>query len=104
MLNYFKTSANFAHPLSYYEAKALHHPVHVLDAPINPICPLGNALSWVLGAYLIGRGVMMDAWGISSNILHAAVLAISGALSLLNFNATLYLSPVLVLEGIRMVA
>jgi hypothetical protein len=93
MLNWFKTITNVAHPLSYFENPLLYHPVHKLTEAINPVCPLGNMLSWPLAAYLAvqGFGVHIPSW--TNNIILVSTIV----LSLLNFNVLLYLLPVIIL-------
>ena len=60
MLNYFKTIVNVAHPLTYFSNELLYHPIHKLSKPINPVCKLGNILSWFLAIYLIFSGFILD--------------------------------------------
>ena len=100
MLNYFKTTANFAHPAIYFESPLLYHPVTKLTDPINPVCPLGNSASWVLAGYLLGRGLLLDFGGetmigLLNSISLVAVVIIVG-MSLMNFNVLIYLAPVII--------
>ena len=110
MLNWFKTTWNFAHPLSKFNSEYLTHPVHKLINPINPVCKLGNNLSWLLGGYLIARGIYLDITRGSKssydNIfksLHLSILILTFVLSLLNFNVTVYLFPIILIELYRLV-
>ena len=105
MLNYFTTTWNFAHPLSKFTQDWLAHPVHKLDHPINPVCKLGNNLSWLLAGYLIARGLYLDLNpGPKPTIvksLHHMVLLLCLILSLLNFNVSVYLLPFIIIEYFR---
>ena len=98
MLNWFKTTWNFAHPLTEFNSDYLAHPVHKLNSPINPVCKLGNNLSWLLAGYLISWGIYLDNNKPAStfaNYLHIGVLFLTFVLSLLNFNVTFYLLPII---------
>ena len=120
MLNWFKTTWNFAHPLTKFSSDYLAHPVNTLDIPIgrnpsgidipigrnpsgidiavNPVCKLGNILSWVLAIGLIIRGLSLDSYITKINRLYIIFLVITFVLSLLNFNVTIYLVPLLIFE------
>jgi hypothetical protein len=106
MLNYFKTTINFAHPATYFESPLLYHPVTKLTEPINPVCPLGNAASWILAGYLIVRGVVFDYGGetligfMNSFTLTAVVIIV--LMSLMNFNVLVYLSPIIIHQLIEL--
>lgn len=105
MLNWFKTTVNFAHPASYYENPLIYHPVDKLDKPANLVCKFGHQVSWLLAAYLIALGVAMEYSLIGKNLLrwtHIAVLVITAVLSLLNFNVVVYLLPVVLFEAWRL--
>lgn len=106
MLNWFKTTWNFAHPLTKFDWEYLAHPVNKLDKPINPVCTLGNNLSWLLGEYLILRGLYLDLFVkpdiLLVNSLHLGILGIGFLLSLLNFNVTIYLLPFILFELSRL--
>lgn len=101
MLNWFKTTVNLAHPLSYFENPLLYHPVHTLEKAINPVCTLGHRLSWLLGAYLITFGAVREYGLIEKSRLgriHIGVLILTGVLSMLNFNVVAYLLPLVLFE------
>jgi len=108
MLNWFKTTWNFAHPLTKFNSEYLAHPVHKLNTPINPVCKLGNNLSWLLAGYLITWGIYLDITRrskITSSIfksLHLSMLILTLILSLLNFNVTVYLFPIIFIELYRL--
>lgn len=103
MLNWFKTTWNFAYPATNFTWDYIAHPVNKLSQPTNPVCKLGNNLSWLLAGYLIARGIYLDVNFNKTNIsitkhLHLVVLIITILLSLLNFNVTIYLLPIITLE------
>jgi len=131
MLNWFKTTWNFAHPLTKFSSDYLAHPVNTLDIPIgrnpsgidipigrnpsgidipigrnpsgidipvNPVCKLGNVLSWFLALGLIIRGLSLDSYITKFNRLYIVFLLLTFVLSLLNFNVTIYLLPLLIFE------
>jgi hypothetical protein len=100
MLNWFKTTYNLAHPLSYFENPILYHPVDRLRVPQNPVCPLGNGLSWALAAYLVARGLALQffpAEVAKFKQIHLILVGITATLSLMNFNVLVYLLPVFAL-------
>jgi len=101
MLNYYKTIYNFAHPALYFKSNLLYHPINKLTTPINPVCKLGNILSWFFGGYLIIRGYLLDYYPKYKKILnriHILIILFSFILSLLNFNVTIYLLPIFLIE------
>jgi hypothetical protein len=101
MLNYYKTTYNFAHPFTYFSNKLLYHPVNELTTPINPVCKLGNILSWYFAGYLIIRGLILDyflQYKVIFNIIHKFIIFSGIILSLLNFNVTLFLFPIFIIE------
>ena len=100
MLNWFKTTYNLAHPLSYFENPILYHPVGKLGHPQNLVCPLGNSLSWALAAYLVARGLALQyfpAEVAAFKQIHFILAGITATLSLMNFNVLVYLLPVFAL-------
>ena len=101
MLNWFKTTYNLAHPLSYFENPLLYHPVDKLSHPQNPVCPLGNGLSWVLAAYLILRGLALQYFPAEAENkfkqINLILVGFAATLSLMNFNVLVYLLPVFAL-------
>ena len=97
MLNFFKTRYNLAHPASYFENKLIYHPIGRSNDPISPICQLGN---W--GAYFIAFFILIRAfYGRKTpifKILNKLVVFVVFVLSLLNFNALVYLLPYFTIE------
>ncbi len=112
MLNWFKTTWNFAHSLSDFSSEFLAHPVTKLSNPVNPVCKLGNTLSWIGAAGMIFRGLSLDFLEsadinlnsdlyinfLAFNLIYPLFLALGFFLSLTNFNVTVYLLPILMFE------
>lgn len=98
MLNWFKTTWNFAYPLSKFTSEYLAHPVTKLTSPINPVCKLGNMLSWVGAVVLICQGLSLDMYIPRFDRLYWICLSLAFGLSLMNFNVTVYLLPILIFE------
>lgn len=101
IMNYFKTKYSLAHPFSYFENKFLYHPIGKADKPICNICPLGNYGGFLIAIYVILR------WFIFTNMKkknkHIKLFSIFALilvfmLSLLNFNAVVYLLPYFISE------
>ena len=100
MLNWFKTTYNLAHPLSYFENPLLYHPVGKLGVAQNLVCPLGNSLSWVLASYLVVRGAALDYSPDDVQKyqqIHLILVGFAATLSLMNFNVLVYLLPIFAL-------
>ena len=97
MFNYFKTTKNIAHPLSYFDNPILYHPIEKSENPQNMICPLGNYGSYLIGLYLIGRNFINFKKDVLRKINNYILLIIFLA-TLMNFNATLYFIPILAIE------
>ena len=104
MLNWFKTTINFAPAISYIADPFFNHPIDTLDAPRNLVCTFGKNISWLLAAYLIFHGVVMDMYPEFHpelrRKLHIGILSFSVVLSLINFNVTMYLLPILFIEAL----
>jgi len=96
ILNYFKTRYSLAHPLSYFENKLLYHPIGRSDEPVSNICQLGNWGAYAIALYIIARVFI----GKSSvfKILNKLVVFLVFVVSLLNFNAVIYLLPYFAIE------
>lgn len=114
MLNWFKTTWNFAPLSSKFESEFLAHPVEILHVPINPVCKFGNTLSWFGAVGLIARGLSLDMlasldMGTSSSfdpyinivmfsLMYYYFAALGFMASLMNLNVTVYLLPILAFE------
>ena len=103
MMNYFKTRYSLAHPFTYFENKFLYHPIGKSDKPICNICPLGNKGSVLIALFLILRWIIFT-YSTNKSYLKGLkmfsilVVSIAFLLSLLNFNAVVYLLPYFILE------
>ena len=96
MLNFFKTTKNFAHPLTYFEDEYLFHPIIDTETPQNMICKLGNHGAWILAFFLIGRFYLPKNYDIKT--ISKVVFIIVFIMSLLNLNAFIYLLPYFFIE------
>ena len=93
MLNYFKTTVNIAHPLTEFENDMFYHPIEYNDVPQNMICTFGNYGAFILAGFIIYRSM----YKCNKIISHIIVICVF-LLSLLNFNACLYLLPYFIFE------
>lgn len=103
MFNWFKTTINFAPAISYIADPVFNHPIDTLDTPRNLVCKFGKDISWLLAAYLILHGVFIDTYPEFYpwlRNLHIGILCFSVILSLINFNVTLYLLPIVFIEAL----
>lgn len=101
MMNYFKTKYSLAHPFSYFENKFLYHPIGKSDKPICNICPLGNYGGFLIAIYVIIRWVIftnMKKKNSGIKLFSIFALLLVFMLSLLNFNAVVYLLPYFITE------
>jgi hypothetical protein len=96
MLNYFKTTINFAHPLTYFNNKYLYHPIMNTEEKTSMICKLGNDGSWLIGLFLVLRFYLLKKDIIKTYSILVYLIVVS--LSFLNFNALLYLIPYFLIE------
>ena len=101
--NYFKTKYSIAHPLTYFESDFLHHPVisEEVSDPMSMICPFGHRASWYLAGYILVRYILNSCNLVnkkSMQKINRYVFTLVLLVSLLNFNAVLYLLPVFLYE------
>ena len=96
ILNYFKTTINFAHPLTYFNNKYLYHPIMNTDEPTSMICKLGNDGAWLISLFLVLRFYLLKKETIKTYSILVYLIVFS--LSFLNFNAVLYLIPYFLIE------
>ncbi len=101
MFNHFKTTINFSNPQLNFNSWFMRHPTDSSVIPQSMICPFGKTMSYVLGFYFIMREFIN--LGELQNLillteLNTIVLILSIMLSLLNFNATVYLIPIFLIE------
>lgn len=99
MLNYFKTTYNFAHPLTYFENRLLYHPIEKSNVPISPVCPLGNISAWFYAFIFIVRNCFVNT-NFEKTVFkinkYLIILLFIG--SFLNFNVVIYLLPIFIIE------
>lgn len=101
MFNYFKTHYNFALSISKINITYLFHPVTFSKEPQNMICKFGKDSSWFLAMFFITRYFIKSNKLIAySNIktFSTIVLALVFTISLINFNALIYLIPYFIIE------
>ena len=103
MLNFFKTRYSLAHPFTYFESKFLYHPIGKSENPICNICPMGNYGAFLIALYVILRWILFtnskkNKSNKSIKLFSIFALILVFMMSLLNFNAVLYLLPYFVLE------
>jgi hypothetical protein len=102
MLNFFKTRYSFAHPLTYFDNRILRHPIGKFSESQSQICPFGQVGAYVIAFFIIVRLITLHYNIINVNTLllfnKLALMAVF-ILSLLNFNAVLYLIPFFIIEG-----
>ena len=114
MLNWFKTTWNFAPLSSKFESEYLAHPVEILNIPINPVCKVGNTFSWFGAVGLILRGLSLDLFAsldmycsssfdqyvniVMFSLIYYYFGVLGFVLSLMNLNVTVYILPILLFE------
>jgi hypothetical protein len=91
MLRYFTTTYNFAHPLLDFSSNYFKHPIEVIDQPRNLICEFGHDC-----AIFLSLIVLLRLFNI--NIINKYILFLIFILSLMNFNALIYLIPFFIYE------
>lgn len=100
MFNFFKTTYNIAHPLTYFENPFLYHPIGKTYKPINMICKFGKFMSYIAFIFFISRLLLLKNIYYKEKYLlwHIYIIFISILLCLSNFNALLYLLPIFLFE------
>ena len=98
VLNYFKTTYNLAHPITYFNSKLLFHPIGKSNFPTSKVCKLGNILSWGLALFILIRGFLLPNYNKILKQLSLVGLILCVMLSMLNFNVVVYLIPHFIIE------
>jgi len=101
MLNYFETRYSLAHPFSYFRSRYFYHPIGVSEEPMSQICSFGHQMSWYLGAYFIIRVLLLmyvPRLNKSIKLFNRALMILVFIVSLVNFNALVYLMPIFIVE------
>ena len=96
MLNYFKCRYSFAHPLSDFSSAYFKHPIGINNIPISNICNFGHQISFYLAMFVIFRTIFIKKKYCKK--ISVILLIITFLLSLLNFNAVVYLIPHFIIE------
>tara|TARA_Y100000022_G_C13219271_1_gene361509 strand:+ start:721 stop:1095 length:375 start_codon:yes stop_codon:yes gene_type:complete len=100
MLNYFKTKYSLSHPCTYFEDSFLYHPIGISSKPVSNICKFGHIMSWYLAAFIIIRSLFIykKLYLNKVKLVSILVLVCGIILSMLNFNAVVYLIPYFIFE------
>lgn len=105
MLNFYKSKTNYADPNITFSNVFLAHPRTHSDVPVSMVCPAGNLMSWIFGTYLIAREFLEKTCPeeiIAYKAVNAGIMVFGLAMSSINFNVLLYLSPVFAIELVRL--
>lgn len=96
MFHVFETSISINHPLEFYilnnSNNYFYHPIRTSEYE-SKICSFGKDIIWLLVIYLL----YMSYYGVNKTI-NKIVISITFILSLMNFNAVLYLIPYFISE------
>lgn len=100
MFLFFETTLSFNHPLEYYIFSNLndeyfYHPISSTEYG-SKICKFGKDIIWLLAIYLIYKSY----FNVNKNI-NMFIVAVTFILSLMNFNAVIYLLPYFIYELIQ---
>ena len=101
MLRYFKTKYSLAHPLVKFNSEYLKHPIGFYESPQSMICVFGQQGAFIIAFLLLLRLKAIYVFNINPKNLvsfNKFVLFIIVILSLMNFNALVYLLPFFVCE------
>ena len=100
VLNYYKTTYSFAHPITYFNNSLLYHPIGKSDIPSSKVCKLGNMLSWYLALFILIRGFLIynKQYSLILKRLSLLLLIIGVTMSMLNLNVVIYLIPHFIIE------
>tara|TARA_Y100000590_G_scaffold470626_1_gene667070 strand:+ start:1877 stop:2245 length:369 start_codon:yes stop_codon:yes gene_type:complete len=96
ILNDFKTRYSFAHPLLDFSSSYFKHPIGINNTPISNICNFGHESSFYLAMFVIFRTIFIKKKYCKK--ISIIVLIITFLVSLLNFNAVIYLIPHFLIE------
>ena len=84
----------------------LAHPKTHSDVPISMVCPAGNMMSWFFGIYLVAREFAPNEKFediLLAKIINGMLIFMGIAMSAMNLNVLLYLSPIFLIEMIRII-
>lgn len=97
---FFKTNYSIAHPMSKFNNKIFKHPIGIKKIPKNMICPFGKIMSVIASFFLILRYCFFDNIKFRKYYFkyHKYLIYLMIILSLVNFNALLYMVPIFYLE------
>lgn len=99
ILCYFKTKINFAHPLSHISNTFFYHPIGEIKREKNLICPFGHMMAYIVALFILSRCFFSELTRENYlKIYHNKIIIIGVLLSLINFNAFVYMLPVFIYE------
>tara|TARA_Y100000590_G_scaffold244948_1_gene275308 strand:+ start:670 stop:1068 length:399 start_codon:yes stop_codon:yes gene_type:complete len=101
MLRFFKTRYSLAHPLVKFNSEYLKHPIGKFENPQSTICDFGKDGALIIAFLLLLRLKALVLFNIRPKTVLTAnkfILFIIGILSLMNFNALVYLLPFFLCE------
>ena len=106
MIYVFTTRYSIAHPLTYFESEIWHHPIGTFDEPMSMVCPFGKMIfHWIIGWWILyalttyqQQTQYFDLNLPDLRFTHRIILILLFVGSLLNFNVTLYLLPIYLIE------
>ena len=99
ILCFFKTKINFAHPITYFNNSFFYHPIGKINNERNLICPFGHLMAYIVVIFILTR--CFFTLTMKQNYFkkyHYNILIIGILLSIMNFNAFIYLLPVFLFE------
>ena len=119
MLNYYKSKTNYSDPRVTFTNAFLAHPQTHSEVPISMICPAGNTMGYFFGAFIVIKELALYINNLSmsnNNTLSTEklmfkyelkaitfpILFMGIAMSMMNLNALLYLTPVFIIETIKL--
>ena len=100
MMCFFKTKYSLAHPMSHFNNDIFYHPIGIKKEPKNMICKFGHYMAYIVSIFLIFRELFLknEHFKIIYLKYHNIIIYISIILCLINFNALLYMLPIIIFE------
>ena len=98
MMNFFKTTLNVAHPMTYIKNKYFYHHVNHVNIPRGMVCKFGRDVSWFIALYFYIRGILEHYYKYNLSKITKGLLVLIFLASLINFNVTMYFIPIFIIE------
>ncbi len=105
MLNFYKSKTNYADPNVTFSNVFLAHPRVHSEVPVSMVCPAGNLMSLIFGTYLIVREFAEKTRPeeiIAFKVANTGIMVFGLAMASMNLNVLLYLSPIFLIELLRL--